>query len=87
MRCSNFDVVIFCKKFCNCLFSGMRIISSCSYPFLRRKVNLNRFFVKSSEELMFELNIDSTLPLNQILFICFCAFQRSKEPRSDNVIC
>ena len=35
---------------------------------------------------MFELKIDSTLPLNQILFICFCALQRSKEPRSDKSI-
>ena len=34
---------------------------------------------------MFELKIDSTLPLNQIPFICFCALQRSKEPRSDRM--
>jgi len=35
---------------------------------------------------MFELKIDSTLPLNQILVICFCALQRSKEPRSDILV-
>ena len=35
---------------------------------------------------MFELKIDSTLPLNQILFICFCALQRSKEPKSDILV-
>ena len=32
---------------------------------------------------MFELKIDSTLPPNEIFFICFCALQRSKEPGSD----
>ena len=35
---------------------------------------------------MFQLKIYSTLPLNQMFLICFCALQRSKEPRSDILV-
>ena len=35
---------------------------------------------------MFELEIDSTLPLNKIFFICFCALQHYKVFKSDILV-